>query len=338
MASPPRWLCTIPPPLSGNVAYVWGDDPHYTALYYKDLVRTNPVMVPANLNYEPGDVFSLTQIMPHKEFYQTRIYKEWVAPQGWGDFTHSLIEKSGSRFSHFGVAHARADSPAAEAPRARLRLLVPHVMRAVAISKAVELRKLEAETLSAAVNAVAAAVFLVRGDGSVVYSNQSGQEMLQRGTVLRQINGVLVPTVEPRQSSISEAVARAIADDGDPQPISFDTPDGHWVAHVVSLQSGARREAGKLYGAVAGIFVHRAELARPTLIQSVTRHYKLTQAELRVLFAIMQAGGVAETASALGVSDETVRTLLKRIFAKTGQRRQADLIKLVAEFANPMVG
>lgn len=325
---------------TGNAAYLWGDDPHYTALYYKELARTNPVMVPANLTYEPGDVFSLTQIMPPEEFYRTRIFKEWVEPQGWGDFTHSLIEKSGSRFSHFGVAHAKADSPAGDAPRRRLKLLVPHVMKAVAISKSMELRKLEAATLSTVADAVAAAVFLVNSDSMVVYANQSAQEMLQVGTVLRQVNGILVAAAKLSHGTLREAIAGATADDGASQPaaLALDAADCRWMLHVVSLQSGARQQAGRLFGAAAGVFVHRAELIRPTLIQTVTRHFKLTPAESRVLFAIMQAGSVAETASALGVSSETVRTLLKRIYSKTGRRRQADLIKIVAEFANPMVG
>jgi predicted ArsR family transcriptional regulator len=47
---------------------------------------------------------------------------------------------------------------------------------------------------------------------------------------------------------------------------------------------------------------------------------------------------VPETARALGVTEATVKTHLHRLFGKTGAVRQADLVKLVAGFSNPLVG
>jgi DNA-binding CsgD family transcriptional regulator len=66
--------------------------------------------------------------------------------------------------------------------------------------------------------------------------------------------------------------------------------------------------------------------------------YKLTPAELRVLLAIVDVGGVPEVAAALGVAVTTVKTHLNRLFEKTGVGRQADLVKLVAGFSTPLAG
>jgi DNA-binding CsgD family transcriptional regulator len=56
-----------------------------------------------------------------------------------------------------------------------------------------------------------------------------------------------------------------------------------------------------------------------------------------VLLAIVQVGGVPEVAEALGIGEATVKTHLQRLFAKTDTSRQAELVKLVAGFANPLV-
>jgi DNA-binding CsgD family transcriptional regulator len=56
-----------------------------------------------------------------------------------------------------------------------------------------------------------------------------------------------------------------------------------------------------------------------------------------VLLDIVQAGGVPEVAEALGIAESTVRTHLQQLFAKTGTKRQADLIKLMAGYTNPLV-
>lgn len=55
-----------------------------------------------------------------------------------------------------------------------------------------------------------------------------------------------------------------------------------------------------------------------------------------MLLAVVEIGGVPEVAEALGIADTTVKTHLGRLYEKTGAARQADLVKLVAEYANPI--
>ena len=56
-----------------------------------------------------------------------------------------------------------------------------------------------------------------------------------------------------------------------------------------------------------------------------------------MLLAIVDVGGVPDVAEALGIDETTVKTHLGRLFEKTGARRQADLVKIVAGFARPLV-
>jgi hypothetical protein len=52
---------------------------------------------------------------------------------------------------------------------------------------------------------------------------------------------------------------------------------------------------------------------------------------------MIDIGGVPETANALKLSPATVRTHLRHVFEKTGVRRQADLVKLVASYPSPIL-
>jgi len=56
-----------------------------------------------------------------------------------------------------------------------------------------------------------------------------------------------------------------------------------------------------------------------------------------VLLAIVDVGGVPESAVALGIAESTVKTHLGRLFVKTRARRQADLVKIVTGFASPLI-
>lgn len=69
-------------------------------------------------------------------------------------------------------------------------------------------------------------------------------------------------------------------------------------------------------------------------IEAVARGFDLSKAELRVLTGILELGAPGDVAPMLGVSEATVRTHLRRLYEKTRTGRQAELIKLVAGYAN----
>jgi DNA-binding CsgD family transcriptional regulator len=113
---------------------------------------------------------------------------------------------------------------------------------------------------------------------------------------------------------------------------------GHLVAHVLPLAAGVRRRAGQIYAAVAALFIHEARFPVPSPPEVIAKTFGLTPTELRVLLAVAEVGGVPDIAEALGVAETTVKTHLTSLFEKTGVRRQADLVKIVAAFADPLAG
>jgi DNA-binding CsgD family transcriptional regulator len=111
---------------------------------------------------------------------------------------------------------------------------------------------------------------------------------------------------------------------------------GQYVAHVLPLKSVVRDGDRASPKAVAAVFVRKAELNGASYGGLVARAFGLTPAELRVLLAIVEVGGVPETSERLGVAETTVKTHLYRVFSKTGASRQADLVKLAAAFSDPL--
>jgi DNA-binding CsgD family transcriptional regulator len=102
------------------------------------------------------------------------------------------------------------------------------------------------------------------------------------------------------------------------------------VAHILSLASDVRRESLVSKG-VAALFVNEVAPALPSPLEMISNRFGLTPSEMRVLATVLeQGGGVRELAERLGISLATVKTHLNHIFAKTGTRRQADLLRLAA--------
>jgi DNA-binding CsgD family transcriptional regulator len=81
--------------------------------------------------------------------------------------------------------------------------------------------------------------------------------------------------------------------------------------------------------AVAAIYVTDPEQVseRPEVV--LIRLYGLTPAEAKVAALIVRGMSARQAAEGLAISYNTVKSHLKRVFAKTGTKRQGDLIRLI---------
>jgi DNA-binding CsgD family transcriptional regulator/PAS domain-containing protein len=325
-----------------NVHYDCGGvDPYYHQLYVEKYEKIDPSTT-AHVLSDVEQTISTIDVMPFDQFYATRFYREWGEPQGLVDFAAAVLDKTATGAALFGVFRRKEHGVVDEDTRWRMSQLVPHIRRAVTIGRVIELKTAQAATFADTFDGLSAAMFLVDDAGRVVHVNASGYAMLRDATVLRSAGNKLVAT-DPK-AALALAEVFAVAGKGDAAvgikgiavPLSCIEGDCY-TAHVLPLSSGARQSAGASYAAVAAVFVRKAEVMAPSLPEVIAKHYRLTPTELRVLLAIVQVGGVPETAEALGIGEATVKTHLHRLFSKTGTTRQADLVKLVAGFANPLV-
>lgn len=77
----------------------------------------------------------------------------------------------------------------------------------------------------------------------------------------------------------------------------------HYVAHVLPLTSGARKQAGIAYSAAAAMFVRKAKLDVPHPLEFIATTFKLTHAEMRVLITMVEIGGVPLVAPVLRIPE-----------------------------------
>ena len=327
--------------VAGGIFYQDGNiSPHYGQLYFETYARLDPT-TGAHVMAALEQPIATADVLQASEFLDTRFYREWVEPQGLVDFVSAPIEKSGNWAAMFGVFRHERDGVVDPGAKTRMSLLVPHIRRAVLIGKVIEQRSFEAASLGDAFDGLAAGMFLVDADGRLVHANAPGRQMLNRNGAIDLRNGRITAHTEAANDALAAALTATTGGDSavGVRGISIAMEDArgeHYAAHVLPLTSGARRRTGVHYSAVAALFVHRATLDAPAAPETIARTFELTLTELRVMMAIVQVGGVPETADALGIAETTVKTHLHRVFSKTGTARQADLVRLVAGFAGPL--
>jgi DNA-binding CsgD family transcriptional regulator len=326
---------------AGAFYFTWGDDPCYRESYNRTFGKINPLLVPMFAQSVPGDILAVGDLIPYDEYFASRFYKEWAAPQGYLDTLHLILEKSATAFASVAVARHERHGLVDDDARRRMRVLAPHFRRAVAIGKVIDLHNARSTTLADTLDGLATGMFLVDAQARIVHANASGHALVRDGNVLEAPSGRLAARDAEANQALLEVFAAAQAGDaalgakGIAIPLAVEG-DGHWVAHVLPLTSAIRRQAAGSHAAAAVVFVRKARLDLPSALETLAGLYSLTPAELRVLTAIVEIGGVPEVAPILGISESTVKTHLQRVFDKTGASRQADLVKLVAGYISPL--
>jgi DNA-binding CsgD family transcriptional regulator len=106
------------------------------------------------------------------------------------------------------------------------------------------------------------------------------------------------------------------------------------VAYVLPLTAGTARAAFR--PARTAVFVSTTISTTPIPVTVLMTLFDLTPAEARVLLTIGRGAGATATLQALGIGENTLKTHLNRIYAKTGASRQSDLVKLVADIGAPL--
>ncbi len=272
-------------------------------------------------------------------FYATPFYQNWVQPQGLRDACVMKFAQTGERLGVMAtVTSARRDIITAD-ERRFMALLSPHFRRAAMIGDLLDYERVQTASFRGALEQLQTPVILVEPSARVLYANAAASALLDAGQVVKWVDGRLAAVSHSTAFALADAVLRAAGSDADlgnrgigiplslpGQPIA--------VAYVLPLKNTEARSAFKT--ASAAIFISTSAAGMPPAQQVLATLYDLTPAESRVM-AMVGAGMTSQlTATELGVTENTVKTHLARVYSKTDVSRQSELVKLVAALASPM--
>ena len=181
---------------------------------------------------------------------------------------------------------------------------------------------------------LAIGIILLDGAARVLFANATARLLVTGGRSL----STRIPVVESfsaqsqRLSQLIQSVRHGAPTTAMTVP---NTVDGHSLMLLVS--SMHPREVVELGGGLrdATTIVFVCDLARPIDVTGawVTAAYGLTTAEAKVAISASSGTTIGETAHQLGLSPNTVKTHLRKVFAKTGTSRQIELARLMASVA-----
>jgi len=317
----------------------WGYEEEDWQRYLTRYFHKNPFNAGA-FRTRPGDVFWASGDPSYKSFFDSEFHREWAGPLGMIDSIQGTLDKTATGISLITCVRHRDTGLATDREIRRMRLLLPHLRRALLIGQTIDLHKLKAAVFGAAIDRLAAGVFLVTPVGELVHANQSGEAMIAAAEPLHFSRGVLAAADDRGQRVLSDSLAASVNGDvgigGSGIAVPLTGRSGkRYIAHVLPLGAGERRDAGASHSAAAVVFVREATIDLDATIGAATQLYGLTPAEVRVVRAVIEVGGLPAIAALLGTSRSTVKSQLEAIFKKTGTRRQGELVHLITGFESP---
>jgi DNA-binding CsgD family transcriptional regulator/PAS domain-containing protein len=265
-------------------------------------------------------------------------FQEWCRPQGYIDVVQINLIRTPTRISGLALGRHETEGILEDSDIELMRLLVPHVRRAVTISNVLDVQAIEKARLAETLDTLKLGVVLANEDSRILHANHAAMEMMRDGGPLRDHHGVLRAEGTTASAEIKTAIGLAARNEcsigGTGLAVRLTDDDkAPLVAHVLPLAGGEVRSRLEP-AAVAAVFINpEDDDAASATVLSTT--FGLTPAETRVLVRVLKGSTVAEAAASLGVAPTTVRTHLDSIFSKTGVSRQSELIRLAAQIAPP---
>jgi DNA-binding CsgD family transcriptional regulator len=254
------------------------------------------------------------------------IYKEFLNPRGLAAGAATIVQ--GARDDALIVALEAFEShSASRAAVPLLDQLRPHMARAAILSG--EMQTARVGGLIEAFNALDSAIGLLDRNGKLLAASARFGDYLD--VLLADGPQRLRMADEATDRRFAAAVEELKRSDGG---VSIAMRDRDMVGVAVLHLVPARLDARELFSKVA-IFAIIGNPSNNLLPGSdiIAALFDLTPAEARVARGIAQGQSPAEMARQLRVSPETVRTQLKRVFAKTSTRRQSELARLISKLA-----
>ena len=267
-------------------------------------------------------------------------YLHWAKPQGLIDSIGIFLMRSPDRTAEIGFGRHESVGLITDREIRLLRLLAPHLRRAVMITDLIDMKSLETQALGGTLDTLAVGVLLVAEDGAILHANRAAASMLDRKTPIAATRGKLRAGDLYTTDRLRRTIVLAARNEGGIGAsgigIALSEPSGHVAtAHVLPLARGDLRTR-LLPRAAAAVFIAsdlRLPLAR---LEAIAEAFGLTRAETRLLDRLVRGDSIAEAAAAMNVAMTTVKTHRSRLLAKTGMRRQTSLISLVHRLLPPV--
>jgi DNA-binding CsgD family transcriptional regulator len=317
---------------AGNIQAAARFDPVDLRRYNEYYVGVDPWGAHARQLIVAGAVLPGESLCPCRVLERSEFYADFLRPM---DVFHEfcgIVSLDDSTASVIASLRPRRRGPFQEEELSLLKTLMPHLQRALALHRRLGSLQSSAQSALTVLDRLPYGVVLLSTDARVVLINRYAK------TIVDQSDGLTVRQQELRSCSWDsnkrlQALIRGVAATSrgcalhSGGAVSIARTSGRQPFRVLVTPIHGKVFASVLTAPAAIVFIVDPEARFDTPIDMLTELFALSRAEARLAALLLQDRSLRESAQELGVSLNTVRTQLKKLFDRTGTKRQGALIR-----------
>ncbi|MBA4220136.1 MAG: hypothetical protein C0458_05330 [Methylobacterium sp.] len=310
-------------------------DPDLNAFLYRELMPDAARFAARVASVPIGSAYR-DQILFGADFRDSRLWREWMAPQDmFGGMASRVLDVDGS-FWMFDVQRGRRQEPFDAAEFALFERVAGVMRRVTLLHQQLGGVSIEREMARRALDELSLAVIIVDRAMQFAYANAAGDELLaDPAGPLGLRGGRLWARAASEQSGLKDLVVKASDLIGARGQMLLRTGDaeGRDLSLCVTPLSAAYALPGRANDVM--IVARWFEPAGGGLA-AARQMFDLTEAEAKLALGLASGLSLTEVAQQQGIRMTTARTHLARVFWKTGTRQQSQVAALLRAAELPL--
>lgn len=271
------------------------------------------------------------EIVPDADLHRTEFYNDWLRHAEIHHIVGGGFRVGGDLTAYLGIHRSHRAGAFDGTDKRTFEMLQPHLEMAIGISRRLHAVLHTQNIAFACLDALPTGVVIVEADCTLLFANTAADHLLTAGHGMRIHQGRLHARGHGQDATLERLVRQAAH-----APLGRSLRSGG----LMMVPRGERKPLSLLVcplhpetpGAeaprpMALIFLGDPETRTSAPAATLMRLYRLTPAEARLTEALLAGQTLQEYANGATLSLYTVKTQLKYVFAKTGTKRQSDLIR-----------
>jgi DNA-binding CsgD family transcriptional regulator len=278
-----------------------------------------------------GRLVGSDEIVPLSALRTTAFFDDVLRPQ---EIAHSVMAKLfGDDDFHgaFNICRSESQGPMDESGRRLISAIVPHLRRSVALGFRLDGYRAIQRAEYAVLDQLASGVILLDQRNRILYLNAAARLFGLEDGALSLRGGTLRARSQAHAKRLDELIVGA--QHGLPASAMSIPRIGNGQLLTVLISSVRGHDVERFADMSmpdAAVLVVDPVNSSGMSISWVMDAFGLTQAEARVAVAASSGAAIPVVAMSLRLSQNTVKTHLRRIYAKTGTSRQAELARVIS--------
>lgn len=272
----------------------------------------------------PGRAYSLEELLDPSEPKQKAYYEQAMLPQGLTNMRSIRVTEPGGIDLWLACSGGKNIGTGTGA---LLTALAPHLRIALRSFAALERERFRSAVTGQAFDRLKMGWLSLDAGCRIIDATDNVEQLFQWGTLLRRGRyDRLVPS-SPTIDRQLTALLKEFSANPDARPQAFNLSKDPWVEMLVTPVQSPTISGSST--PVAIVYISGDRRSQADRCEQLVDLFGLLPSEARLAWMLAQATSISEAADALGLTVETARNYSKKIYAKTGARGHAELVRII---------